>query len=441
MKIKTDKFILADDGKLTINMSVEGTNDITQTSVVVDTNSTSFFVGKVATELTDLIYLSAIVYGIDRTFNRNKFSIDGWAREFDVTVKVESFPHFLPLEKDWNTMLTFLTGDFWSIHFIQQDAQFKYSSIELPELDDKIEQVNLFSGGMDSLIGAIDFMSQEHESKLCLVSHLDHNMGGPKVDQERLLEMFEQKYKGKYYRFPIVRISPQITGGETTCRSRSLMFLSIALLVAAYKNIGIVVPENGSVSLNFPLTKSRRAACSTRTTHPLFIYQLIKILDSLDIHIPIRNPYEFKTKGMMVHECTDRDYLINILNKSNSCGKRNQKQFFYDHHDASHCGRCMPCMYRKASLLGFQDSTIYGLELKNIYNYHTTLSDDFYALLSYLRKELTDNYIRKELRIAGLGKLSHFEDYVTLVQNTRKELKNLIIAEGSLEEKRHIGLV
>ena len=38
-------------------------------------------------------------------------------------------------------------------------------------------------------------------------------------------------------------------------------------------------------------------------------------------------------------------------------------QFMYDNHSATHCGHCMPCMYRKAALIGNVDNTTYG----NIY--------------------------------------------------------------------------
>ena len=53
---------------------------------------------------------------------------------------------------------------------------------------------------------------------------------------------------------------------------------------------------------------------------------------------------------------------------------------------------------------------------------------------------LTDAEIARELRIAGMGGMDHFDDYVQLVKRTREELKRLINAEGSSDTKRYIGL-
>ncbi len=440
MKIRTDNYILAKDGKLSISLIVEDAVPLIRTGAIINTSHLAFFAGKIPDSLMDILYLSAAVYAIDRTFNRNKHSLDGWSREFDVTFKLKNSDIFESNRCKWDALLSFLTGDFWTTHFEPLDNRIPYPMIDIPELDCNLGQVNLFSGGMDSLIGAIDYLAVHETPKLCIVSHYDHFMGGPKADQDRLVGCFMTHYPNRFYHLPAVHIHPLVSS-ETTCRSRSLMFLAIALMVAAYKNVSVVVPENGSVSLNFPLTVSRRAACSTRTTHPLFLFQLREILRSMDIITPIINPYEYKTKGKMVNECADRTYLLSILSNSNSCGKRSQHQFMYDDPEATHCGRCMPCMYRKASLAGHMDTTRYGVTLTTIFNRRPyKMSNDFYAMLSYLKRDLTREDIRRELRIAGLGQLPNFEKYIILVEETREELKNLIRQDGSSVIKAYIGI-
>ena len=131
-----------------------------------------------------------------------------------------------------------------------------------------------FSGGMDSLIGAIDSMERVENGTIFFASHNDGSMGGPKVDQDRLLTHFKRDYAGKFKTFGSpIRIEPEFSQ-DSTCRSRSLMFIAIALQVAVFRNVDIVIPENGSVSLNYPLSPSRRASCSTRTTHPVMLMKL-----------------------------------------------------------------------------------------------------------------------------------------------------------------------
>ena len=409
----------------------------------IDMKMLSYFVGRIPVVATSFLYLSAIIYAIDRSVSRDKHSIDGWSRELDVVIKIPSHETFDVQKGHIAKLLSYLTGDYWTVSF-QEASSVRLTKYEDCEYFDNIAQVNLFSGGLDSLIGAIDFMSQYPEKKLFLASHYDSKMSGPRSDQERLLQHFASKYKGQYVVFPkrnSVRIVSHISA-ETTCRSRSLMFIAIALQIAEYNKVKIIIPENGSVSLNYPLSPSRRSSCSTRTTHPVIIHQVKKLFESLGLSTEIENPYEFMTKGEMVRECKDQPYLLSILSDSNSCGKRTRRQFFYDNKHATHCGHCMPCMYREASLIGFDDSTSYGNELDSLFRHkRLQLTDDFFAMLNFLKTDLTEEDIKRELRIAKVNELPNFERYVNLVIKTRSELKALIAIKGSNELKRYIGLL
>jgi hypothetical protein len=167
-----------------------------------------------------------------------------------------------------------------------------------------------------------------------------------------------------------------------------------------------------------------------------------KLFENFGLLAEIDNPYEFMTKGEMVRDCKDQPYLLSILSDSNSCGKRTRRQFFYDNRHATHCGHCMPCMYREASLIGFADSTSYGNELDSLFrNKRLQLTDDFFAMLNFLKTDLTEEEIKRELRIAKVNELSHFEQYVNLVIRTRSELMALIASKGSNELKKYIGLL
>lgn len=408
------------------------------TSVDIDMAKLSFFNGRIPSYLLDMFYLSSVVYGIDRSISRHAGSIDGWSREFHISMKLPNFELFMRNKEKVDNMLSFLTGDIWDINY-EYIALPEISSIDIPEMGEDYGQVNLFSGGLDSYIGAIDYLVSPHEYKLCLVSHYDHKMKGPLEDQNEAKSAL-QPYAGDFYHLPSVAIFP-ITSNEKTCRSRSFVFIAIASLVASWKQIKIVVPENGSVSLNFPLSPSRRGACSTRTTHVLFVNQLIELLASLGSPVEIENPYEFMTKGTMVSNCKNRNLLLETVNKTNSCGKRNMKQHMSDH-TASHCGRCMPCMYRRAALTRYQDLTTYGDTLEQLYHDKGERSDDFFAMINFLRLNMSDDEIRRELRIAGLGRLDTFERYLQLVKETREELRAMIRAQNDCDDvKRYVGLI
>ena len=63
-------------------------------------------------------------------------------------------------------------------------------------------------------------------------------------------------------------------------------------------------------------------------------------------------------------------------------------------------------------------------------------------MLNYLRTDLSDEYISKELEIMGLRKSNpHFSDYVDLVKRTRVELKYLLRNEATDDILTYAGLL
>lgn len=259
------------------------------------------FANKVSDEVVDFFILSACVYGIDRFVERKTNSVDGWSRELNIDLPVTNVLKWKAAKSDLESLFSFLTGDYWEINFYR--TQFTYPDKPLNTVfDAKFSQVNLFSGGLDSLIGAIDFLESKPDEKIILTSHHDRHMGGAKGDQKKLLKILKETYKDRIAYIPSVEVTllDSTISKETTFRSRSILFIGMALLVAQTKNIPIVVPENGTVSLNYPLSPSRRSACSTRTTHPTFMSKIKILWSKIGISTNISNPYEFCTKGEMV---------------------------------------------------------------------------------------------------------------------------------------------
>lgn len=402
-----------------------------RTYAEIDISEICQFKDLVPKVLFDLLMMSGIIYSVDRIISRKQFSINGLTREMIVNLPTSNLTLWKSLTNSLNELLSFMTGDLWSVKF-KPSNNYDLPSIPLSEKCKEVTAVSLFSGGMDSLIGAID-LAQSEPGKIFLASHYDSTMGGPKGDQNKVFKMLNEHYPEKFIRFKkAVRIQPQKQkNSELSSRSRSLMFFAIAAIVAEALGTDIVIPENGSVSLNYPLSDSRRSACSTRTTHPIMVNQFNNLLLCLGVKTRAHNPYEFQTKGEMVHGCKDLSTLIKIVPQSNSCGKRSQHQFMLDNHFASHCGRCMPCMYRRASLLGYEDHTTYGIEPLTLYhNRKGKLSNDFFAMLNFLRKDLNKKDIAEELKIIGFGNFPNLEQYVELVVRTREELKAFLVNKG-----------
>lgn len=274
-------------------------------------------------------------------------SADGWTREIDLTVAVVD-PVF------WSTQsgliqeaLCFLTGDIWRVDFIGGGF------LPVPPKVVKVRPENvvcLLSGGMDSLVGAIDLVANGHSP--LLVSQVAK---GDKKDQLRFAQAIAP---GNLHVQMNHNASPPGTS-ERSQRARSLCFFGFGVLastcLASYGSstpVELIVPENGFISLNVPLTPLRLGSLSTRTTHPYYLSKIQTLLDAAGLAVNIRNPYQLKTKGEMLAGCMNQPLLQKLIGHSTSCGRYARTAF-------TQCGRCVPCQVRRASFVrwGVPDST------------------------------------------------------------------------------------
>ncbi len=147
---------------------------------------------------------------------------------------------------------------------------------------------------------------------------------------------------------------------EETTRGRSFLFFSLG--IAAGTGVGrdfvLKVPENGLIALNVPLDRLRLGALSTRTTHPFYIARWNELLRSLGIAGRVENPYWNKTKGEMVLACANPALLKTLAPLSLSCSSPSKGR--WTKKPQGHCGYCLPCLIRRASLRR-SDSTTYSL--------------------------------------------------------------------------------
>lgn len=399
----------------------------------------------------DLFTVASIVYGIDILLPRETTGFDGWSREIEVCFPVEYVYEFNCGKDALEKTLRFLTGDLWSVSFESRTIRRLYKfgrrqKAHGESFRQRHKVVNLFSGGMDSLIGAINQLHNSND-EVCLVSHTDSVFKGAKTDQEEILKEIKKKYR-HYYHIPTrVDIGKRDIHGneyekETTLRSRSFLFLSMAVLVADSidEAMSVHIPENGAISLNYPLTPSRRSSCSTRTTHPHFLILMEDFLKVIGLNHPIINDYQTCTKGEMVAGCADRDLLLRAYPYSCSCGKRGTRKDIRDDAHASHCGVCMPCIYRRAALNKIDQTEEVGTDIFNAQKRGIMSIPDMPALACYLRKDLNLQEIERGLLVNGPLPLDKLEEYAKVVMRTRDEIKQWIRDDASDEVKNLFGV-
>lgn len=400
----------------------------------------------------DIFMIGCYVYGIDILLPRKDFAENGWARDIEVEFPVES-PNLLNKGKnDLEELLSFLTGDNWQISFAQRDVAIP---LYLSKLKGKVykdtfrkshKRVSLFSGGLDSLIGVIDQLTKSHE-KIVFVSHYDAVFKGAKSDQDKINKILHKKYSQYHWVQTRVDLSSHDTNGnerknEPSLRSRSFLFLCQAILIAhsIEDGIEILIPENGTISLNHPLTPSRRSSCSTRTAHPYYLRKVIDFISKLGLNHTITNEYEFSTKGEMLEECKDKETLLSTYKLSCSCAKRGHK-VHWDLRTASHCGICMPCIYRRVALhkIGFDDEKV-GTNLFNPQKYKLEKLPDMPAFIDYVNQPLSVEDIERNLLVNGTLPLEKSHQYAEMIDRTRKQIMDWIKDKGSVKIKKTFGI-
>lgn len=402
----------------------------------------------------DVFILGCCIYCIDILLPRVVFSTNGWSRDIEVDVPVESPEIFEKGRKSLEHLLSFLTGDFWRIRFVKREHSTLYiktpRSKVLPLAYRKShKKVSLFSGGLDSLIGVIDQLSKSKNNRLVLVSHYDAVFKGPKSDQEKIHKVLSSKYSNYHLLQTRVDLSAIDTDGvpiekETSLRGRSFLFLCLGVFVAHSISDGLVVliPENGTISLNHPLTPSRRSSCSTRTAHPYYLEKVESFLLKLGLHHRIKNEYEMQTKGEMVEGCVDRTTLLATFQKSCSCAKRGTRKDIRDvGSGTNHCGLCMPCIYRRVALnkIG-KDNEVIGTDLFHPIKYSLEKHPDILAFLDFLKTPLKIEDIERNLLINGSLPLDKIRGYADVIMRTRDEISKWIKTKGSEELKKQLKI-
>ena len=315
----------------------------------------------------DLLNIGLGIYTIDQVVSRALYGYQGWSRHFKVYIPVNDYKVWNKVRDDFEKLLSFLSGDKWEIIF-RQIITIRNVIPPAQSNPKNIDTVSLFSGGLDSFIGAIDLL--ENKKKVVLVSHYKNGSESP--IQTLLHDILLKEYgttsfdKFKFYVQPNQKNNN--VSKEDTSRARSFLFFALGLTIANSigDNVEFIIPENGLISLNIPLTSTRLSSHSTRTTHPFYLQTFKTILQGIGIINPISNPYQFCTKGEMMASCKNQPILKSCYEKTLSCSHPDNSRFTKGQRPGIHCGYCVPCIIRQASELKSKNNkTQYAKQIKS----------------------------------------------------------------------------
>lgn len=359
----------------------------------------------------DFMMISFGVVSADKAILRNT-SADGWTRQIQLTVYVHEYDKWLQEKAKIEEMLRFLTGDFWQLSFERLVAPI-YPQTKYPLKNN--DCICLLSGGMDSLVGAID-LHEEGRNPLFLSQIV-------RGDAEH-----QREYAATVGTDNLCQWSNNVKKHGTTensTRARSILFFSYALLASCsikQNEAGrkeLFVPENGFISLNVPLDSMRISSLSTKTTHPVYMKMLQTIWDDLGLGVDLVLPYRFKTKGEVLAECKNQEMMKALIFGSTSCGK-------YQRHGLRHCGECVPCLVRRGAFLrsGLLDETEHGYCVESLK--HSTSQDVAAAAMACIQIEKygIEKFVKSALSFSNPAEKG---EYLDVVSRGLNEIKALLL--------------
>jgi len=295
----------------------------------------------------DLLVFASTIYACDLAFKRGER--ENITRCIEVSIPVVNHQAFERIKGLLVEILWVLSHDSWTLNFIRSTGQ-PEGAQDWPRSKGK---TLLFSGGLDSLAGAIDLLDEFGPEGVFFASHITANRV-TRESQRSLAAYLEQNYQSDIPR-AVLRTGgrkyrdldfPSDHEREETQRTRSFMFLSVAALAARRSGHHevVMIAENGQMAIHLPLTAARLGAFSTHTAHPEFVDKASSFFSQLlDFQITITNPYLYKTKSEVVAKLVANHKPAIELSVSCWRGSRLSKDF-------KHCGECVPCLIRRISL-------------------------------------------------------------------------------------------
>jgi hypothetical protein len=303
----------------------------------------------------DLIEIATFVYCADQAFVRGGNPVEsfghGWRRNlvYHIPVRDLSFWQNHEVQDILSATLGFLSED---------DHQFRFRKILTPppaqqylEFPDGTvtgrppNEVVLFSGGLDSLGGAIEEIVFKG-SRPVLVTHRSHHKFA-KVDAKVRSDLASLAGQEAPFHLTVRINKADAIGKEYTQRARSFLYVAIGATVARMLGLSRVrFYENGVISLNLPIAEQVVGARATRTTHPRVLAGFAQLIShAAETTFAVENPFQLFTRADVVRRVLEAN-CGQMIRHSRSC--THTKEITTQH---SHCGACSQCIDRRFGIL------------------------------------------------------------------------------------------
>lgn len=322
--------------------------------------------------LRDLLDIAAYVYTADQAISRGSLAATdqgaSWRRRqyFRVPVRVPDLWRDAETTRLLVELLSFLSDDTYEFDFRPwaggEPGQTPLLDFKTTALTGEVDEVVMFSGGLDSLGGAVEEVVNQGR-RVLLLNHRSNPK--PVPAQKRLVDSLTERAVGNRPQFMAVwGKKRKALNKEYTQRSRSFLFASLGVTVAHM--IGLQrfrFYENGVVSLNLPLAGQVVGGRATRTTHPKVLAGFRGLFSRvIGRGFGVENPFLWKTKTEVVRLIGEAG-LAGSIGYAGSCTHTWARPA-----SKTHCGDCSQCIDRRfavlaAGLAGHDPADGYNIDL------------------------------------------------------------------------------
>jgi 7-cyano-7-deazaguanine synthase in queuosine biosynthesis len=341
----------------------------------------------------DLLEIAGYVFAADRCITRGPraaVEYHAWSRSLQFHIRVRDY-NFWAQPRVGATLsraLEFMTGDaayefaFEPGHSTPPTNLFDRPGFSLGSGKTRV-QVTLFSGGLDSLCGALELLESER-SKVVLVSH--QSQSGSLRTQKALVKALQSKYPNRVFHYRFECTLRGIRAREETQRTRSFLYTCIAYAIAsAYGENSFHVYENGVTGMNLRRREDLANSRASRTTHPQAVSRLAEFFSIIaDKRMIIHLPFLYLTKADVVSKLVTR--APELISSAVSCSRT-----FQTEGQATHCGKCFQCIDRRIAIhaAGAEKLDHRGLYAQDVIADEVNDSEARTTLVDYVRQAIS----------------------------------------------------
>lgn len=301
----------------------------------------------------DLMEIASTVFAADGAIQRGgstrpRMGADWYRRfDFDIPVRCPEIWQRDEVSAALREAVETLTEDSVSFRFTPaapEPVPEPYLDLDPAGATFEADEVVLFSGGLDSFAGALELLATT-SSRVILVTHRSAQKAITR--QVKLGEYLAERSPGRVLHVHVLARRAGHTARDSTQRSRTLLYSALGQAVAHALGAGRVsFFENGIVSHNLPLSPQIVGTMATRTTHPLALRNINRLMQLvLPGAVPIENRFQWLTKSEVVSRI-DKYGASGQIRQAVSCTSIREQDGL-----RTHCGQCTQCFDRRFAIL------------------------------------------------------------------------------------------